>query len=48
MKASEQESGKKRYEKPNLRMYGDIRTLTQASSGPKPDGHIGGGPSMTR
>lgn len=38
MKGNVQESGKKRYEKPNLRVYGDIRTLTQASSGGKTDG----------
>jgi hypothetical protein len=38
VKASDQKSGKKQYEKPCLRVYGDIRTLTQTSTGMFSDG----------
>jgi hypothetical protein len=38
VKASELKSGKKHYERPNLRVYGDIRTLTQSTTGGKSDG----------
>ena len=47
MQASEQKSGKKQYEKPNLRLYGDIRTLTQSSTGMNGDGG-NPGHNMTR
>jgi hypothetical protein len=36
--ANAQDSGKKRYEKPNLRVYGDIRALTQTTTGMFSDG----------
>lgn len=32
MKPSPQGQGKKPYEKPNLRLYGDIRMVTQSSA----------------
>jgi hypothetical protein len=47
VKVSEEKSGKKRYEKPNLRLYGDIRTLTQSATGMNSDGG-NPGHNMTR
>ena len=47
MAANAQESRKKQYEKPNLRVYGDIRTLTQSAIGMNSDGG-NPGHNMTR
>jgi hypothetical protein len=47
VKASQEKPGKKRYEKPKLRLYGDIRTLTQSAIGMNSDGG-NPGHNMTR